>query len=277
MDLLFYHGDETEKRLVAVAYRAAESILRSFQYLLPSIGSELWALLSVDTLWGLALLAAGWFLTSVISGPLGLAVNVIFLAYGVWQIWGTIGDTYALLKDWFWGFYNAKTEAELDEAGKHFAEGLAKGGLTLIELLVTHRALKFASRKLAAKYPPPDKLRERFREEKQKAESRKEGPDAQRRAEQTEAERSRAAREATPKERKALERLQELRRTVEARGGVELGQDLSRNLPSPSAGHVVAIGVIGLAVAGLFALAAAASQEDQQPRKRRSRNKRSAR
>ncbi len=151
MDLLFYHGDETEKRLVAVAYRAAESILRSFQYLLPSLGSELWALLSVDTLWGLALLAAGWFLTSVISGPLGLAVNVIFLAYGVWQIWGTIGDTYALLKDWFWGFYNAKTEAELDEAGKHFAEGLAKGGLTLIELLVTHRALKFASRKLAAK------------------------------------------------------------------------------------------------------------------------------
>ncbi len=174
MDLLFYHGDETEKRLVAVAYRAAESILRSFKYLLPSIGNELWGLLSVDALWGLALLAAGWFLTSVISGPLGLAVNVIFLAYGVWQIWGTIGDTYALLKDWFWGFYNATTEPELDEAGKHFAEGLAKGGLTLIELLVTHKALKFASRKLAAKYPPPERLRERFQEEQRKAQSQEE-------------------------------------------------------------------------------------------------------
>ena len=275
MDLLFYHGDETEKRLVAVAYRAAESILRSFKYLLPSIGSELWALLSVDALWGLALLAAGWFLTSVISGPLGLAVNVIFLAYGVWQIWGTIGDTYALLKDWFWGFYNAKTEPELDEAGKHFAEGLAKGGLTLIELLVTHKALKFASRKLAAKYPPPERLRERFAEEQRKAQSQRESRERQ--GEQTEAERRRAASEATPKERKALERLQELRRTVEARGGMELGEDLSKNLPSPSAGHVVAIGVIGLAVTGLFALAAAASQEDEQPRKRRSRKKRSAR
>ena len=275
MDLLFYHGDETEKRLVAVAYRAAESILRSFKYLLPSIGSELWALLSVDALWGLALLAAGWFLTSVISGPLGLAVNVIFLAYGVWQVWGTIGDTYALLKDWFWGFYNATTEPELDEAGKHFAEGLAKGGLTLIELLVTHKALKFASRKLAAKYPPPERLRERFAEERRKAQSQREG--TERPGEQTEAERRRAASEATPKERKALERLQELRRTVEARGGMELGKDLSKNLPSPSAGHVVAIGVIGLAVTGLFALAAAASQEDEQPRKRRSRKKRSAR
>ena len=275
MDLLFYHGDETEKRLVAVAYRAAESILRSFKYLLPSIGSELWALLSVDALWGLALLAAGWFLTSVISGPLGLAVNVIFLAYGVWQIWGTIGDTYSLLRSWFWGFYQATTEEELDEAGKHFAEGLAKGGLTLIELLVTHKALKFASRKLAAKYPPPERLRERFAEEQRKAQSQREG--TERRGEQTEAERRRAASEATPKERKALERLQDLRRTVEARGGMELGKDLSKNLPSPSAGHVVAIGVIGLAVTGLFALAAAASQEDEQPRKRRSRNKRSAR
>ena len=273
MDLLFYHGDETEKRLVAVAYRAAESILRSFKYLLPSIGNELWALLSVDALWGLALLAAGWFLASVISGPLGLAVNVIFLAYGVWQIWGTIGDTYALLKDWFWGFYNAKTEPELDEAGKHFAEGLAKGGLTLIELLVTHKALKFASRKLAAKYPPPERLRERFAEEQRKAQSQRES--TERPGEQTEAERTRAASEATPKERKALERLQELRRTVEARGGMELGEDLSKNLPSPSAGHVVAIGVIGLAITGLFALAAAASQEDEQPRKRRSRKKRS--
>ena len=275
MDLLFYHGDETEKRLVAVAYRAAESILRSFKYLLPSIGNELWALLSVDALWGLALLAAGWFLASVISGPLGLAVNVIFLAYGVWQIWGTIGDTYALLRDWFWGFYNAKTEPELDEAGKHFAEGLAKGGLTLIELLVTHKALKFASRKLAAKYPPPERLRERFQEEQRKAQGQRES--TERPGEQTEAERRRAASEATPKERKALERLQELRRTVEARGGMELGPDLSKNLPSPSAGHVVAIGFIGLAVTGLFALAAAASQEDEQPRKRRSRRKRSAR
>jgi len=273
MDLLFYHGDETEKRLVAVAYRAAESILRSFKYLLPSIGNELWALLSVDALWGLALLAAGWFLASVISGPLGLAVNVIFLAYGVWQIWGTIGDTYALLRDWFWGFYNAKTEPELDEAGKHFAEGLAKGGLTLIELLVTHKALKFASRKLAAKYPPPERLRERFQEEQRKAQGQRES--TERPGEQTEAERRRAASEATPKERKALERLQELRRTVEARGGMELGQDVSKNLPSPSAGQVVAIGAIGLAVTGLFALAAAASQEDQQPRKRRSRKKRS--
>ena len=168
------------------------------------------------------------------------------------------------------GFYQATTEEELDEAGKALCRRTGQRGLTLIELLVTHKALKFASRKLAAKYPPPERLRERFAEgsgrHSRKGKHRASG-------EQTEAERRRAASEATPKERKALERLQDLRRTVEARGGMELGKDLSKNLPNPSAGHVVAIGVIGLAVTGLFALAAAASQEDEQPGKRRSRRR----
>ena len=99
----FYSGSHTETQLTAAAYRAADSILRSTKYLLPSIGQELLALLTLDTLWGLCLLAAGWFLVSVISGPLGLAVNVVLLGYGVYSAWGTIEQTYEQFKDWFWG------------------------------------------------------------------------------------------------------------------------------------------------------------------------------
>ena len=75
----FYHGDETEKLLVAAAYRAADSLLRSLKYMLPAVGHELMALLTVDSLWGLCLLAAGWFLTSIVSGPIGIGINVAFL------------------------------------------------------------------------------------------------------------------------------------------------------------------------------------------------------
>jgi hypothetical protein len=43
----FYHGDEIEKRLEAAAFRAADSLLRSLKYMLPAIGHELLALLTV--------------------------------------------------------------------------------------------------------------------------------------------------------------------------------------------------------------------------------------
>lgn len=52
----------TQKRYLAVAYRAADSILRSLKHLPSAFGGELMALLTLDTLWGLCLLAAGWFL-----------------------------------------------------------------------------------------------------------------------------------------------------------------------------------------------------------------------
>ena len=233
------------------------------RYLLPSIGSELWALLSVDALWGLALLAAGWFLTSVISGRSASAVNVIFLAYGVWQIWGTIRDTYSLLRSWFWGSTRPRQRKELDEAGKHFAEGLAKGDSRSLRLLVTHKALRFASRKLAAKYPPPERLRERFAEEQRKAQIAKESTGVQ--ANRQRRSRRRAASEATPKERRRWSGCKDLRRTVEARGGMELGQDLSKNLQTRARAMWLQSRSSASPSRGLFALAAAASQEDEQP------------
>ena len=205
MDLLFYHGMKPK-----ATGRCGVSSRRVDSAQLPVSSAVDWkrAVGAAQCGYAVGTRAARGGLVSDLRdpGPLGLAVNVIFLAYGVWQIWGTIRGHLRAAQDWFWGF-TTQRQAELDEAGKHFAEGLAKGGLTLIELLVTHRALKFASRSWRRSIHHRTSCGERFREEKQKAESRKEGV-RQRQAEQTEAERSRAAREATPKERKALERLQ---------------------------------------------------------------------
>ena len=209
---------------------------------------------------------SGLVSTSVISGPWpalecdlsGLRVSGRF--------GGRLGTPTRCLGVGF-GVLPTTTEPELDEAGKHFAEGLAKGD---------SRSLSCWSRT-----KPSSLHRESWRQSihrrndsasglpRNSGRHSRKGKARSVQGEQTEAERRRAASEATPKERKALERLQDLRRTVEARGGMELGKDLNEPA-SPSAGHVVAIGVVGL-VTGLFALAAAASQEDEQPRKRRSR------
>lgn len=262
----FYSGEDTEKRLVAVAYRAADSILRSTKYMLASLGHELLALFTVDTLWGLCLLAAGWFLASVISGPIGMAINLIFLAYGIYSSWGTIEQTYEQFKDWFWGFYSAKTEADLDKAGEHFAAAVVKGGVFALELVLTHRALKFASAKLVKRYPPPEKLRQRFAEETEQRAQR--GQEQETRRAETEQRVPEA--EATSRERKALQRLQALQKTLEAKGGVELGRELSGKLPDAgSVGSALLVALAGLGTVGLLALAAAAASEDEKRSRRR--------
>ena len=54
MDDEFYSGNDTEKRLVAVAFRAADSILRSIKWMPAAIGDEVLALFTLDSLWGCA-------------------------------------------------------------------------------------------------------------------------------------------------------------------------------------------------------------------------------
>lgn len=261
----FYHGDETEKLLVAAAYRAADSLLRSLKYMLPAVGHELMALLTVDSLWGLCLLAAGWFLTSIVSGPIGIGINVAFLAYGLYTSWDSIEQTYTQLKDWFWGFYEARTEDDLEAAGQHFATGFAKGGVFIGELLVTHKAVKFASGKLAKRFPPPEKLKQRFEDERKRAAERKENKgesDPIKEGERRQA-------EATARERKTMAKLQELQRTMQQHGGFELGKDVAQKIPDADTASTALI--IGLCVAGtaaLVAVAVAASDDDKKGRSR---------
>ncbi len=266
----FYSGSHTETRLTAVAYRAADSILRSTKYLLPSIGQELLALLTVDTLWGLGLLAAGWFLVSIISGPLGLAVNVVLLGYGVYSAWGTIEQTYEQFKDWFWGFYSARSEAELDKAGEHFAQGVVKGGMFALELLLTHGAVRFASKRLVKRYPPPDKLRQRFVEEQKRATEQKQAAIEKRPKvgkQSPEAERTRTppnAEEPSGQDPRLVRSLRELNATLQAQGGQELGRELSN---ASGLGSAVFLGLTTLLTTGVVVLAVAAASSESRRRK----------
>ena len=258
----FYHGDETEKRLVAVGFRAADSILRSLKYLLPDLGQEILSLFTVDSLWGLCLLAAGWFLATVVSGPIGLAINLALLGYGVYSSWETMEQTYGQLKDWFWGFYQARTEDDLETAGKHFAAGVAKGGVFVAQLVVTHKALKFASAKLVSRFPPPEKLKTRFSEEQQRVAERRSGVKAE-----SETERSGAPKESEGKQRAALRRVQELGRTMEGTGAFQLGRDVSGQISDASTvGGVVLLGLLGIATVGV--VVAVVSEEEDKRRKR---------
>ena len=270
----FYSGEDTEKRLVAVAYRAADSILRSTKYLLPSVGQELLGLFTLDTLWGLCLLAAAWFIISVVSGPLGIAVNVLFLAYGLYSAWGTIEQTYERFRDWFWGFWEAQSESDLDKAGAHFAKGVVQGGVFLLELLLTHKTLRYASGKLVKRYPPPEKLRQRFEKESRKRsdedvsrkrseESRKASEESRKRSED-EPHRDRTKLAAESQE-KARHKLQHLRRTLSVMGGAELGDDVHKH--SNAVGEALLVGLGLLAGAGLITLAAVAASDHKRSRR----------
>lgn len=259
----FYHGDETEKRLVAVGFRAADSILRSLKYLLPDLGQELLSLFTVDSLWGLCLLLAGWFLTSVVSGPIGAAINLALLGYGVYSSWETVEQTYGQLKDWFWGFYQARTEDELETAGKHFAAGVAKGGVFVAYLVVTHKALKFASAKLVSRFPPPEKLKARFSEEQQRVAERRSGVKGE-----SEPERGGAQKESEGKQRVALRRVQELGRTMQGYGSFELGRDVSGQISDASTAGIVLLGLLGIATVGVVVAVVAEEEEDNRRRRR---------
>lgn len=271
MEDTFYRGPDSEKQLIAVAYRAAESLLRSVNYLTPAITAELLGLLNLSTLWGLCLVLAGWFLATVISGPVGIAINVALLIYGLWDLWDRVRELYSLLKDWFWGFYNATNEAELDKAGQHFATAISKGGITILELVLTHRAFRFASGKMVERFPPPEKLKKRVQEERSKAEEQRKSESEQRKSEsEREAERKRT--EETPKDRRVAQRLAELRGTVQGHGALELGKDVGGKLPSlPSTETALLIALAALTGVTLVALVAAAASDEDDKKKRRSR------
>lgn len=248
---LFYRGEDSERRWLSAAHRAAESILRSYQYLKGAFVAELMALLHPSALWGLCLVLAGWFAATVIGGPVGLAVNLGLLAYGLWDLWGRMKDLYGLLKVWFWGFWDANTEADLDKAGEHFAQALSKGGITILELVLTHRAFRYAQSKLVSRFPVPERLRSRFDEQRRRM------ADAEEQSVR-ESERRRAIR---PEDSKLVTRLQELRGVVTLHGGKELGRDLGDGGAGTALYVVLGLAATGGTVALVMAAAHAADQK----------------
>lgn len=166
---LYYRGFDPNDRvrsgalhLSAAAARLAASIVLSIPQLPAATWAELKRLLTVETLWGLCIVLAGWLLATVLGGLVGLAVNGLLIAYGALELWESLKSIAGAAQKWMTAAYSATTPTELAAAGTHFAEALSAGGVTWIELVVTHRAFRAVEGRVRKAIPAPEWLRQQY-------------------------------------------------------------------------------------------------------------------
>ena len=169
------------QHLSAAATRLAFSIVYSITELPDAIWQQFKELLTPDTLWGLALVVAAWLIATIIGGPIGAAINGLLAAYGLYELWPVVKAVVGDLWAWLRTAYYADSEDELHASGKHFADGLAKGGITTLEAIVTHRVFHGAAKKIRERFPTPEWLRKSYAEQETKRSSRKVDEEAKRR------------------------------------------------------------------------------------------------
>ena len=167
--------------LSAAATRLALSMVYAITALPDAVWQQFKELLSPDTLWGLALVVAAWLIATIIGGPIGAAINGLLAAYGLYELWPVVKAVAGDLWAWLRTAYYADGEDDLHSSGKHFADALAKGGLTSLEAIVTHRVFHGTARKIRERFPTPEWLRKTYAEQETKRASRKVDEEAQRR------------------------------------------------------------------------------------------------
>lgn len=169
------------QHLSAAATRLAFSIVYSITELPDAIWQQFKELLTPDTLWGLALVVAAWLIATIIGGPIGAAINGLLAAYGLYELWPVVKAVVGDLWAWLRTAYYADSEDELHASGKHFADALAKGGITTLEAIVTHRVFHGAAKKIRERFPTPEWLRKSYAEQETKRSSRNVDEEAKRR------------------------------------------------------------------------------------------------
>lgn len=221
---VFYRGFEPNsavasaaRHLSAAATRLCFSILFGMLVLPDSVWEQAKGLLDARTLWGLCLVVAAWLIATMIGGPVGLAIDGLIIAYGLYELWPVVKQIAGDGWEWLRGAYYANTETDLKLAGQHFGDALAGGLLTILQTIVLHRVFKRVSKTMVEHIPVPEWL-ERHRE--------------------TVETQRRQARESTPLERAAS--------SVAARVMVPAGKGVGREFPTALAvvgGVAVAAGV----------------------------------
>ena len=129
-------------------------------------------LLSPETLWGLAIVVAAWLIATIIGGPIGAGVNGVLVAYGLYELWPVVKAIAGDLWAWLRTAYYADTEEELHKSALYFADALAKGGITTLEAIVTHRVFHGAAKRIRERWPTPEWLRQRYMEQETKRSKR---------------------------------------------------------------------------------------------------------
>ena len=161
------------QHLSAAATRLAFSTVYAITELPEAAWQEFKQLLSPDTLWGLCLVVAAWLVATIIGGPIGAAINGLLAAYGLYELWPVVKAVVGDLWAWLRSAYYAESEDELHASGKHFADALAKGGITTLEAIVTHRVFHGAAKKIRERFPTPEWLRRGYAEQETKRSSRR--------------------------------------------------------------------------------------------------------
>jgi len=150
------------QHLSAAAARFARSIVLSIPHLPDAAWTEFKSLLTVNALWSLCLILAGWVIATVVGGLVGLAVNAILVIYGLFELWKQIQEVGHELRDWAVTTYDARNDSELDVAAQHFATALTQGGITILEVIVTHRVFRAVEGKLRDRFPTPEWLSRQY-------------------------------------------------------------------------------------------------------------------
>lgn len=168
---IFYRGYDPNARITsaaqhlsAAASRLALSMVRSIPHLPEATWKEFQRLLTIEALWALCLILAGWLIATIVGGLVGLAVNAVLIAYGLIELWEQLKAVGGTLAAWAQTAYEAQAEADLDRAGEHFASALSKGGIVLVEILVTHRVFRSVEGRLCERFPVPDWLKGQYEE-----------------------------------------------------------------------------------------------------------------
>jgi hypothetical protein len=197
---VFYRGFSADspvttgaQHLSAAATRLSFSIVYSIAELPEAVWLEFKQLLTPDTLWGLAIVVAAWLIATIIGGPIGAAINGVLVAYGLYELWPVVKAVAGDLWAWLRTAYYAETEEELHKSARHFADALAKGGITTLEAIVTHRVFHGAAKKIRERWPTPDWLKQRYAEQETKRSARTAEEESRRRRKPVEESLSRAA------------------------------------------------------------------------------------
>ena len=152
------------RHLSALATRLCFSVLFGFLELPESVWQEARALLTAGTLWGLCLVAGAWLVATIIGGPVGLAIDALILAYGLYELWPTVKQVIGDLYHWLSVSYWANNEHDLKRAGKHFAHALGSGSIAALQAIVVHRVFTRASRTMLEHFPVPEWLQRRMKD-----------------------------------------------------------------------------------------------------------------
>lgn len=158
--------------VLAGAARLARSVVLSIKYLGPEAVEEVMAILNPDNLWAIAVIFAGWVVVSIIGGPIGLAVNGILIVWGIVELYDQLGATWTALSSWFTLGYRARSEQELEESARNFAQVVVSGGLLVLQALVAHKVFRKAQVQINKRAPTPKWIETEMTAEVEKARRR---------------------------------------------------------------------------------------------------------